>query len=279
MGADAKLLSTTTESGCTVKRYLVKESSSDNDEFSVKYKINLSRLITTYSSNSEELKGLHTFIDGLQQDTLKKITAVNIMGYASPDGTININEDLAMDRAQDFRKYLNQNYDMSKYGGSTRAEVYRWRETTEAIKASDIPQKAAVLDVVNSDMTASAIEKKLKTMPQAWSYLTKNILPQFRCVELCVKYNSWKIVESRTPNKKAQSGRSQVVQNTINNYFVIVDEDPAGMIVNTSTTPLDWEDCKMREKYRVRRHHERIKAREREGGERLYLYEKGRIRR
>ncbi len=276
IGADSKLLSTTTQGDCTVKRYLVKENSSDNDEFSVKYKINISRLITTYDSNSEELKGLHSFIEQLQQDTLKKITAVNITGFASPDGPLNLNEDLAMDRAQDFRKYINQNYDMSKYSGTTKADVYKWSAISDAVSASAIPNKGAVLSTLNGDLTASAIEKKLKTMPQSWDYMTKNILPQFRCVELCVKYNSWKIVEVRTQNK-SRAPQPTVVNKT--NYYILIEENSSGMVINSSKTPLDYDNGKFKEKYRVSRHHERLKEKAREGNERLYLYERGRIRR
>ncbi len=278
MGADSKLLSQTTQGDYTVSRYLVKESSSDNNEFSLKYRINISRLISTYGNNTEEIKGLKSFLADIQQDTLKTITSVNVVGYASPDGGVLANQRLAMARANDFRQYLDSNCGMDKYSGTTSADALKWSATADAVSSSSMPQKSEVLEIVNSGLSAPNTEAKLKAMPESWSYMTRVILPPMRCVELHVKYNSWKVVETRTLTKSCTPQRSTSTQN---NYFILIEEDNSGVVINPSTAPLDYDNCKCRDKFKMKGRRDKFKERERyrrPHNRREYLYERERVR-
>ncbi len=269
MGADAKLLSQSTQGNYIVSRYLVKETSPDNNEFSVKYKINLARLISTYDNNAQELKGLQSFIEEIQQDTLKKITTINVTGYASPDGSTALNEKLAMARAKDFRQYIDKNHDMAQYTGETNAVAQRWEATADAVAKSSIPNMESVLALVKSSQSQEAIEAKLKAMPKSWEYMKQNILPPMRCVELWVKYNSWVVKESRTPIKQ----RPEEVEIVENTYFLIVEDNSGGMIVNPYA-PLDYNEDKYKGKFKVNSRREKLKEMEREGRSRQRIYTK-----
>ncbi|MFR9603092.1 MAG: hypothetical protein SNG02_04385 [Rikenellaceae bacterium] len=277
-GADSKLLSRTTQGDYVVSRYLVKETSPDNNEFSVKYKINLSRLISTYDNNADELKGLRSFVEELRQDTLKQIVSVDVTGYASPDGPADINQKLSMERAQDFRQYINKNYQMAQYSGATKADALGWSATSSAVSESSMPQKSEVLALVNSGRPASEIETKLKAMPQSWSYMKSNILPPMRCVEMWVKYNSWKVVEERVH----VSQKPQEVEVIETNYIFIVEDDCGGLIV-ASNAPLDYgeEECKekFKDKFKSNHHRDKFKEKGRMGRERSRLKGKDKYRR
>ncbi len=277
-GADSKLLSQTTQGDYIVSRYLVKETSPDNNEFSVKYKMNLSRLISTYHNNADELKGLHSFIDEIQTDTLKHVVSVNVTGYASPDGPASLNQKLSMERAKDFRQYIDKNFDMSQYSGTTKADALGWSATAKSISDSSMPQKSEVLELVNSGQPASVIETKLKAMPQSWSYMKSNILPPMRCVEMWVKYNSWKIVEERV-HVSQKPGEVEIVET---NYIFIVEDDCGGLIV-ASNAPLDYCDDKYKErfmdKFKFGRHRDKLKGKDRMGKKRFRFKDKDRLRR
>ncbi|MFR9592059.1 MAG: hypothetical protein SNG27_06630 [Rikenellaceae bacterium] len=279
MGADSKLLSQTTQGDYTVSRYLVKESSSDNDEFSVKYRINISKLISNYDNNAEEIKGLKSFIADIKQDTLKSITAINVSGYASPDGPMMGNQKLAMARAEDFRKYLNSNCGMGKYSGTTTADALKWSAAIEPITNSSIPQKSTVLAIIESGDSESAIETKLRAMHDSWNYMKVAILPPMRCVELQVKYNSWKVVETRTLSRSRTPQKGSTIHN---NYFILIDEDSSDVLINSSNAPLDYDNCKCREKLKFKRFHDKYKERQRykksHRNRREYLYERERVR-
>ncbi len=287
IGADSKLLSQTTQGDYTVSQYLVKESSNDNNQFSVRYRINLSRLLSTYNNNAEEIKGLKSFIASIEQDSLKKITAVNVAGFASPDGPVSTNQKLAMARADDFRQYLDSNCGMDKYSGSTTADAQKWIATTQAVLSSSIPNKNDVLEIVGSGLSESTIEAKLKAMPDSWSYMKSAILPPMRCVELHIKYNSWRVVETQTMSKSCTPQRGSTTQN---NYFILIENDSSEVLINPSTAPLDYDNCKCREKLKFGRRGDKFKERNgygrlsekdrygRSRNRREYLYERERVR-
>ncbi len=192
------VLSSYVDGNYNVERLLVMESSPSNNEFVVRYKINLTKLISTYDNNSAEIEGLHNFIESIQNDSLKRITNYDIIGYASPDGPAALNRRLANERANDFKLFVDKECNMSDYTGTVTGKPYSWIDTREAIQSSNVPNKAEVLSLVESSATQSEIQSQLKTHTAAWDYIKSNILPPMRSVEIHVKYNSWKVVESRT---------------------------------------------------------------------------------
>lgn len=120
------------------------------------------------------------------------------------------------------------------------------------------------------------IESRLKGMPESWNYMKSVILPPMRCVELCVKYNSWRVVERRTLTKSCAKPTTEMVQN---NYYILIEEDTQGMIVNPTDVPLDYDNDKFKDKFKYNRRREKLKAMQREGHRRQYLYERERYRR
>ncbi|MFR9649176.1 MAG: hypothetical protein SNJ33_01230 [Rikenellaceae bacterium] len=198
--ADTILLSTRVQGDYTVRDLLVKETSSTGDEFTLAYKINASELNSAYRGNSSTLNGLESFISSIKGDPLKKIVRYKVTGYASPDGSMSANERLAMQRATLFREYLDDNYGMESYPAMVDAVAEPWYATASLVRGMNVPNKAKVLSIVDSDKAPSAIESELKALPSSWSYFTSNLLPSMRCVELEVTYNSWKEIEVHTQN-------------------------------------------------------------------------------
>ncbi len=192
------VLSSYVDGNYNVERLLVMESSPSNNEFVVHYKINLTQLISSYNNNSQEIAGLKQFIESIQSDSLKRITHFDIVGLASPDGPAALNKRLATTRADDFCKYIDTEFGMSDYSRSVSSTPYTWIDTKGAIERSAVPNKSEVLAIIESGKTQSQIQAELAAHESSWNYIKANILPPMRCVELHVKYNSWKVVENRT---------------------------------------------------------------------------------
>lgn len=191
------MLSQTTDGDYLVRKFLVK-SHSEND-YSIRYQINLSKLTTSLDGNTKELSDLNAFIEKLMSDTLMHIKAVEITGYASPDGPWKLNEMLAKHRAADFKGYLDQKYDFSKkFDVKWSAVVDNWEMTRASVAQSNIPDKQAVLNIIDGDKWTSAQkEMALKKMPSSWNYLKQDILPPMRRVEMAINYGEGSIVEQR----------------------------------------------------------------------------------
>lgn len=269
MGADAKLISTTTDGDYIVSRYLVKESRPDGSDFAIRYQINLSRMISTYDQNEAEILALHKFIDELKQDTLKRVTMVNVVGYASPDGTLEINERLAMERAADMRSYINKNCGMSDFNGSTSGVAQPWSATRRAILNSSMPNRSEVLSTIEANHTQAQIEQKLRGMSSSWNYLKGYILPPMRCVELEIHYTSWRIVEIRELTEKPASAAKQKA--TTQYVIMVIDESSSKPMIELPTAPLDYDNDKIKYKFKDNARREKFKGRDRMG------YSRGRI--
>ncbi|MFI3258536.1 MAG: hypothetical protein R3Y16_00400 [Rikenellaceae bacterium] len=252
---DAKLLSSTMEGNYRVSKWLVKRSSGDEQEFSVRYRINAQQMVSDYDQNTKEIQGLHNFVVGIIADKEKSISGINIYGYASPDGGEVANQRLAEARAHDLRQYINSKYGFSHFTGSTTGVALPWSATASAVERMATPNKAAVLSAVRSGSSDSVIEQRLKSMPTSWSYIAGNILPPMRCVEVEVLYTDWCVVETRT-----LISQPRVVEN---NYFIIVEPDRQDILVveNPYGVAIDFEreDRRARSKYLFKENRRREK--------------------
>ncbi len=261
---DAKLISKEVVGDNTICKWLVKETTpDDSNEFTLKYRVNASQISDSFAQNEKTLTGAHDFMAEIMNDTLKEISRIYIIGHASPDGSAEANAKLARKRASNFCSYITKKFDISKYPCTPSSEAYSWDDTKDAVAASKVPQKATVLKIIESGKEDYVIEDELRKMPSSWYYVTKNILPEFRCVDLHVVYTSWKVVETCTSNTP------ECVEEVIEaNYYLVIEEPQSDIIVmeNKYAPALDFKrecDTKFKYKYKDNRHRDKLKEEER----------------
>ena len=225
--ADTVLLSETTDGDYIVRRFLVK--SRNDTDYSVRYRINLATLNAALSGNPKELDELNAFVGDLTKDTLKQVGAVTITGYSSPDGPVKFNEALAARRANDFKTYVDKKYGFSKkYKVTVNSVAEDWEMCRTLVAQSSVPDKQAVLGILDSRQSPDQKELALKKMTAAWDYMKEHILPPLRRVELTIDYKVNSIVEQRTltPKPKPAPQPAQPAE-----PYVVVDEQVNGIIV------------------------------------------------
>ena len=195
--ADTVMLSETTDGDYLVRRFIVKRQ--DDTDYRIRYQINLAKLSSKLDGNTRELDGLNNFVANLMQDTLMNVKSVEITGYSSPDGPVKFNRTLAENRAADFRNYVDKKYGFSKkYDVTVNSVAEDWEMCRALVAQSAVPDKQAVLNILDGSQSPDAKEQALKKMPAAWEYMVKNILPPLRRVELTINYGAGNIVEQRT---------------------------------------------------------------------------------
>lgn len=196
---DTVILATYQEDEYLVRRYVVNRPNDRVSDYSVRYNINMATLQKNLDDNSEALTALGDFIDRMTTESNAKVSAITITGYASPDGPYSLNERLSNGRAQDFLKYVNAKYDLSSRYRVTAEGVAEDWESCRALVASarNMPDRDAVLRIIDSSASPDAKEQQLKKMPAAWNYMKKNILPPLRRVEIVIDYGIGSIVEER----------------------------------------------------------------------------------
>ena len=196
--ADTVLLSETTGSDYIERRYEVKNQ--HDTEYTVRYQINLATLNATLNGNSKQLDELNAFVGDLMKDTLLRVKSVTITGYSSPDGPRAFNESLAARRARDFKNYVDRKYDFSKkFDVTVHSVAEDWEMCRELVSRSQMPDRQAVLTVIDGTQGSEAKEAALKQMPAAWDYMKANILPPIRRVVMDIAYGGGKVIVERIP--------------------------------------------------------------------------------
>lgn len=199
--ADTVVLSESADGDYIVRRSIV-ERQADND-YSVRYLINLATLDAMLAGNSSQLNELNAFVEGLMKDSLMKVNSVVITGYASPDGPHAFNEQLAKNRARDFRNYVDKKYGFSKkFNVKTSFVAEDWEMCRKLVAQSSMPEKQTVLRILDGPQSSEQKEMELKKMPAVWAYMAEHILPPVRRVAMNINYDEGSLVEQRTRIRK-----------------------------------------------------------------------------
>ena len=255
---DTVLLSETVDGDYLVRRLQIR--STDDVDYSIRYRISAATLNAALAGNAAALNELNGFVDGLMQDTLKKVSRIVITGYASPDGTVAYNKELAAQRAADFKNYVDGKYNLSnRYAVTVTSEADDWKMTHAAIAASTVPERASVLQIVDGSQSPMAKEQALKRLPGVWNYLAREILPPMRRVEVMIGYDTSRIVEERTLIPRPTPTPAAAPQQ---DDYVVVEEDVSGVIVEMPKKEYREEQRELREEEKAAEHLVKHDARE-----------------
>lgn len=103
-----------------------------------------------YMGNNERLIELVSAVRELENSGDSRITNVMLVGFASPEGTKEINTRLAQQRAEAFKAFLIDNTSIS----SDIIHIYNgevdWVGLRELVEASGMKEKGAVLDIIDN---------------------------------------------------------------------------------------------------------------------------------
>ena len=249
----------------------------DGSDYTVRYHINLAQLAPTLDNNTHQLDRLGSFIDRLMRDTLMHVKSVTITGYASPDGTVAFNEALARRRAQDFKNYVDKKYNLSRrYDVTLRSVAEDWEMCRSLVAQSTIPDKQAVLRIIDSNRPVEAKEQELKRMPPVWEYMKKNILPPLRRVEMTIDYGTGTVVEVRSriarPTPAPAPKPAPKPQESC--CCVVVDDVATGIIVELPLVGRDFDEYDRM----LRRDLDRTAREYRDAGKRMDRAERSELR-
>ena len=78
------------------------------------FEVNKVNIRPEYMNNPQELAKIRKMIDELKSDPSVKVNRLDIIGYASPEGTLATNKRLSEGRAMALREYLASRYDFPR---------------------------------------------------------------------------------------------------------------------------------------------------------------------
>lgn len=248
--ANAVMISQTKSGNTVTTRYKIPHNNGKHAEFDVHYAVNRANIVPAYSDNTQQIAELNDFMKQ-STDTMMHISAIHIVGYASPDGNSSQNDTLASQRAQSLYHYAVNTYH-PKQKIDTDHKTFKWIDCVAAVEKSAIPNKEAVLNVLKSTShTEAQKEAELRKMHEAWSYLATHILPQMRYADIEFDYGVDEIVTRTTtvtptePAKPVQTSQPQQPE-------VLVEEE-MGIIVATPQRGDDDKSTNRRNERKARK--------------------------
>lgn len=163
------------------------DSAAAADTFRLKFRVNDTRIEPALDGNAERLGLLKSFLRSVNSDADLKITSVNFLGGASPEGTDRSNQALCQGRADALRRYMGGIIDIPDSLFTTRYTGSDWAGLAAMIEADpDVPCREATLALVRSIIadgsTSNAKRARLRGMcnGRAYRYILANFFPTLR---------------------------------------------------------------------------------------------------
>jgi len=166
-------------------------------------KSNLNMKLPLNKKNTSSLAELNDFINKGWQ-----IKNIDVDGYASPDGEESFNKGLSANRAVTGKQYVinlfkkwaadkNATEFQKNLGGvmiNTASYGEDWDGFMQSVQASDMKEKAAIINIVNSQSDFDKRNHEIRNMARVYKYLANDILPPLRRAN--IKVNSYEPIKT-----------------------------------------------------------------------------------
>ena len=167
-----------------------------NGDAQVRFIINEYNLRPDYRGNETDLDKITSSLDKMLANEHVKLQRIIIHGYASPDGSYRFNQRLAYNRANTLRSLVLKRYQWPDGFVKVESTPEDWEGLEKLVLQTsemDLPNKAAILDVIHSNKLPDQKERILRSYKQDFNYMKEHILPLLRRTDYYFEY----IVEDR----------------------------------------------------------------------------------
>lgn len=132
--------------------------------------------------NTQEMKDLHAAIKEADKNEKKAINNLEVSGYASPEGGMDLNTRLANNRQANAQRYLERELRKNKVKASIDAKTTSedWEGFQKAMEESNIQDKELVLRVLSMYSDPEEREAQIKNLSAVYQNIASDILPALR---------------------------------------------------------------------------------------------------
>lgn len=142
---------------------------------------------------AEGLKDFHKQVVTVAGDTKNyRLNNIEVSAYASPDGGVELNTNLAEDRQGNTAKYMNKELKRGKIETNvdTKYTAQDWEGFQELVSKSNIQDKDLILRVLSMYSDPEQRETEIKNISSVYKTLADEILPQLRRARLTANYDT-----------------------------------------------------------------------------------------
>ena len=112
--------------------------------------VNKTDIRPDYMNNPQELKKVTDLVAEIKDDPDVTVRAINVIGYASPEGLLSNNQRLSEGRAKALTGYLASRFDYPRSLYQVAFGGENWDGLKECVEASQMPYRKEVLEFIGS---------------------------------------------------------------------------------------------------------------------------------
>ena len=133
-------------------------------------------------TSSEEMKALQAAIKDAKEAERKEINKIEVSGYASPDGGMELNEKLAQNRQKVAANFLQKDLKKNKVANAIESNITAedWEGFQKAMENSNLQDKDLVLRVLSMYSDPEEREAQIKNLSAVYKNIADEILPALR---------------------------------------------------------------------------------------------------
>lgn len=125
------------------------------------------------------------------KDDKKEVKKVEVSAYASPDGSLDLNTDLASKREKNSTAFVEEQMKKAKVEANlrTRYTPEDWDGFREMLEKSNIQDKDLILRVLSMYTDPEVREREIKNLASAFTQVADEVLPKLRRAKLLTSVN------------------------------------------------------------------------------------------
>ena len=133
-------------------------------------------------TKSDEVKALQAAIKDAKANEKKEINKIEVAGYASPDGGMDLNEKLAQNRQKAAANFLKKDLKKNKVANAIESNITAedWEGFQKAMENSNMRDKDLVLRVLSMYSDPEEREAQIKNLSSVYGTIADEILPALR---------------------------------------------------------------------------------------------------
>lgn len=198
---------------------------SEQFEVYLNFQVGKTNILPEFGNNQAELNKLNQGFNVVKSDANISVTDIEIAGYASPEGSVALNDRLSKGRAEALQTLLAQkgNFPASVYHVTHGGED--WVRLQELVEASGISQKEEILSIIRNTADPTQRQNKLVAMGATYRILLNDYYPKLRRVVCNINYS----VRNFTIDESKEILKTKPQQLSLNEMFLIANTYKEGI--------------------------------------------------
>ena len=214
--------------GASVAKDNYQDILKETKEAQIKYLINNST-VRSNQLTTAEIKEFKAFLKEVENDAKRTVVSNDIIAYASPDGSYDLNDKLSQNRAKTAEKAFNKKVAKGFGAPVNVSQVAEdWEGFKELVEASNIEDKDLILRVLSMYSDPAVREREIKNMSAVFTSLKDKVLPELRRARFIANID----VQNRTDKELLEA---------IENNDIVLDEESllkAATLVDNAETKI-----------------------------------------